>query len=84
MLFRIDPARGLERRPDLAFISHERWPLERRAPMAAAWEVVPDLAVEVVSPTNTANDVQDKVRDYCRAGVRLLWVVYPLHGLVQV
>jgi Uma2 family endonuclease len=84
MLFRIDPARGLERRPDLAFVSHGRWPLERRAPRESAWEVVPDLAVEVISPTNSANEVQDKLRDYFKAGVRQVWVVYPLHGLVQV
>src|SRR6059058_4936995 len=39
MLFVIDPARGRERRPDVAFVSHERWPIDRRAPKTAAWEV---------------------------------------------
>src|SRR3954471_18526769 len=36
MLFVIDPSRGRERRPDVAFVSHERWPIDRRAPKAAA------------------------------------------------
>ncbi len=40
------------RRPDLAFVSFDRWPIDR--PMSSrdnAWDVVPDLAVEVTSPT---------------------------------
>jgi Uma2 family endonuclease len=84
MLFRIDPASGLERRPDVAFVSHDRWPLERRVPAEAAWQMVPDLAVEVVRATNSANDVQDILRDYFQAGVRQVWVVYPRHHLIQV
>ncbi len=37
----------------------------------------PDLAVEVISPTDRAGDVQTKVRDYLEAGVQLMWVIYP-------
>jgi Uma2 family endonuclease len=44
--------------------------------------VVPDLAIEVISPTNTAADVLVKVRDYFRAGVRRVWVIYPVEGEV--
>ncbi len=84
MLFRIDPETGLDRRPDLAFVSQARWPLGRCAPTTPAWEVVPDLAIEVISPTNRANEVLEKVRDYFRTGVRMVWVVYPLFGEVQV
>ncbi len=45
------------------------------------WEdlhIVPDLAVEVLSPTDNANDLDEKVQDYLAAGVRLLWVIYPV------
>ena len=77
MLFRIDPERPLDRRPDVAFVSHERWALERRAPRTAAWEVVPDLAVEVLSPGNRTVDDGQKIEDYFRAGVRTVWLVYP-------
>src|SRR5262245_5921277 len=38
LLFLIDPARRLRRRPDVAFISRDRWPLHRRAPREVAWD----------------------------------------------
>jgi Uma2 family endonuclease len=57
MLFRIDAARNLQRRPDVSYVSFERWPKGKPVPGTPAWDVVPDLAVEVVSPTNGANEV---------------------------
>jgi len=72
-LFRLDQARGLERRPDLAFVSRQRW---KRPTQTGAWDVVPDLAVEVISPTNRAPEVLEKVHQYFASGVRLVWVVY--------
>jgi len=39
--------------------------------------MVPDLAVEVVSESNSAREVIQKVVDYLRGGSRLVWVVYP-------
>jgi Uma2 family endonuclease len=81
-LFVIDRVRRLSRRPDVAFVSRERWPPDRRPPDTWAWDVVPDLAVEVISPTNTADDAVVKTTEYLRAGTRLVWVVYT--GLRQV
>jgi Uma2 family endonuclease len=77
MMFRIDAANALDRRPDVAFVSYQRWPKKRRLPRTNAAEVVPDLTVEVVSPTNLAKDIAAKVEEYFRAGVRLVWVIYP-------
>jgi Uma2 family endonuclease len=77
MLFRIDLERGLERRPDVAFVSKERWPIGRRAPRMAAWDVVPDLAVEVISPSNRSLDDVQKIAEYFRAGALRVWIVYP-------
>jgi Uma2 family endonuclease len=37
----------------------------------------PDLAVEILSPSNTASDIHEKVLDYLAAGVRLIWIVDP-------
>jgi Uma2 family endonuclease len=66
------------RRPDVAFVSFDRWPAGRELPYGAnAWDVVPDLAVEVVGPSDPAEDLLDKVPEYFRAGVRLVWVIYP-------
>ena len=43
----------------------------------AFWEIAPDLAVEVVSPTETAEEIREKIRDYLQAGTPLVWVIYP-------
>ena len=40
LLFRMDPSRKLKRRPDLAFVSAEKWPLNRRVPEGEAWDLV--------------------------------------------
>ena len=42
------------------------------------------LAIEVISPSNTADEVEDKKRDYFRAGVRQVWVVYSRQGVVHI
>lgn len=39
---------------------------------------MPDLAVEIISLTNTADEVAEKLEEYYKAGVRLVWVVYPV------
>ena len=77
MIFRIDTAKDLQRRPDVAFVSHSKWPFNRRVPNVPVWDMVPDLAIEVVSPTNSAVDVQTKVQEYFEAGVSGVWVIYP-------
>jgi Uma2 family endonuclease len=84
MLFLIDAPRKLKRRPDVAFVSRERWPMSRRVPRTETWDVVPDLAVEVISPSNTADEVAGKLEEYFRSGVRLVWHVYPGQGKVYV
>ena len=74
-----------KRRPDVAFVSFDRWPVDRpMSPADDAWDVVPDLAVEVISPTDLANDLLHKVAEYFQAGVRLVWVVYPLFRRIHV
>jgi Uma2 family endonuclease len=77
MIFRIDQAKDLQRRPDVSFVSHARWPSHRRVPKVAVWDIVPDMAIEIVSPSNTADHVQEKIHDYFTAGVSRVWVVYP-------
>jgi Uma2 family endonuclease len=45
--------------------------------------VVPDLVVEVVSPNDLADEVNDKRAEWLDAGVRLVWVVYPVRQQVH-
>ena len=77
MLFDLTAAVGRKRRPDVAFVSYERWPRRRPIPRTNAWDVVPNLAVEIISATNQADDIVDKAAEYFRAGVELVWVIFP-------
>ena len=76
MPFRLNTSPRLDRRPDMAFVSQERWPIDRRAPKAAAWEVVPELAVEMIRPASIAVDLGKKIEEYFRAGCKAVWVIY--------
>jgi Uma2 family endonuclease len=76
-LFVVDAIRNLQRRPDVAYVSFGRWSRNLRVPRIEAWDVIPDLAVEVVSPSNTADEVLGKIREYFQAGVRRVWLIFP-------
>lgn len=84
MLFDFTKLTGKKRRPDLAFVSFDRWPREKQVPIPEGWEVVPNLAVEVASPTNPADEVIDKVLEYFTAGVERVWVIYPMQKQLYV
>lgn len=83
MLFRLEPDDRLDRRPNVAFVPYDRFP-DRVVPATEAWAVSPSLAVEIVSKTNTANDIQDKILDYFQHGVDLVWIIYPKTRTIQV
>ncbi|MEM6282572.1 MAG: Uma2 family endonuclease [Chloroflexota bacterium] len=70
------------RAPDVAFTSHERLPQQQD--FTKYGQVPPDLAVEVVSPNDSAGEVQHKVALYMEKGVTLVWVVYPKTRTVYV
>lgn len=69
-------APGLVRIPDVAFVSWERLP-GRRMPTEPVPGLVPDLAVEVLSASNTPGEMERKRREYFTAGVRLVWFIDP-------
>lgn len=64
------------RAPDVGFIAAGRIPPEG-LPDTGFTPFAPDLAVEVVSPGNTAAEIHRKVLDFLDAGTKLVWVVYP-------
>ncbi len=64
------------RYPDGAFVRRGRFP-DDRPPRRGHAALAPDLAVEVVSPNDEAEEVEARVCDFLRAGVGLVWVVYP-------
>lgn len=63
------------RGPDVSFVSAERIPPEGFG--GGFWNMAPDLAIEVISPSNTAAAIQEKVLDYLHAGASLVWVIHP-------
>jgi len=64
----------LVRIPDLSFVSWDQLP-NREVPEDPIPDLAPDLAVEVLSKGNTSKEMARKLRDYFRAGVRLVWFV---------
>ena len=77
--FPIEPS--LVRRPDLSFISAER---TSGVPNDGHCPIAPDLAIEVLSPNNTAYDLDRKLADYRSAAVKLTWVVNPEQRTVRI
>jgi len=76
----------LVRMPDVSFI---RWdsvddPQVIENPTGAFLEVAPDLAVEVLSPSNTRGEMEVKLGEYAKAGVKLVWYVDPERKEVDV
>jgi Uma2 family endonuclease len=65
---------GVVRIPDIAFIRAERLPgIDPRQRIQGA----PDLAIEVVSPTDDPNDLVLRIQQYLNSGARAVWVLYP-------
>jgi Uma2 family endonuclease len=67
---------GKVRKPDVTFVRKERLP-DALTLDAGYVYIPPDLAVEVVSPNDTANEVEKKVAEYLGVRVPLIWVIFP-------
>lgn len=70
------------RSPDVSFLAADKIP-----PTGLPEGFIsgpPDLAVEIVSPNDTATEIQAKVQDYLTHGAQLVWVIYPQQRLVVV
>jgi Uma2 family endonuclease len=67
---------GLVRIPDVSFVSWSRLP-EGEFPSHPIARVIPDLAIEVLSKGNTEGEMERKLGEYFKAGVRLAWLIDP-------
>ena len=76
LLFVFERNHSRGRRPDVAFVSRERC-RQSPLPKTGDWDVVPDLAVEVISPNDDASDLEEKLVEYFHFGVRQVWVLHP-------
>lgn len=80
--FRIATDPDTVRAPDIAFISRERF--EQTGVYKGYRPGAPDLAVEVLSPGDTAEEVEEKVAEWLAAGARAVWVLSPKRRTVTV
>ncbi len=67
---------------DSAFISNEN--LKKYGYPQGFFPIAPDIAIEVVSPSNTSEEMMEKVSLYLRNGSRLVWIIYPKNRVVAV
>ena len=74
---------GLVRIPDACFIRWDRVG-SREVPRAPICDIVPNLAVEIISHSNTRAEMDRKRHEYFEAGVELVWIVYPETMTVEV
>jgi Uma2 family endonuclease len=68
--------KGLVRMPAVSFLSWDKLP-ERLLPRAPIPKLAPDLAVEILSKSNTPEEIERKLGEYFLAGTRLAWVIDP-------
>jgi Uma2 family endonuclease len=71
------------RLPDVSFVSWDHFP-DRKLPAGQILDLVPDLAVEVLSPTNTNDEMARKRREYFAGGGKLVWEANPPTRTVEV
>jgi len=71
--FVLSEASDTVRAPDVSFISQDRIPADGIP--EEYWELAPDLAVEVLSPSDRASKVLEKVAEYLESGTKMVWVV---------
>ncbi len=69
-------AQGLVRIPDVSYVSWDRIP-GGEVPKKPVPNLAPDLAVEILSPTNTPGEMNRMVGEFFEAGVRLVWLIDP-------
>ncbi len=79
--FQLSADPPIVRVPDVSFVRTERLPSEELDEYLAG---APDLAVEVVSPNDRAEDLNLKVQQYLDAGARAVWVLFPKTRQVEV
>jgi Uma2 family endonuclease len=80
--FLLDRDPDTVRAPDAAFVSKKR--MGPGPPPKKFWPYPPDLAVEVVSPSETAESIQARVREWLAAGTSAVWLLYPGLSVVHV
>jgi Uma2 family endonuclease len=67
---------GNKRSPDVSFVARERLKGLKRPPRGF-FQGSPDLVVEILSPSNTVEEIHEKIVEYFNNDTRLVWVIHP-------
>jgi Uma2 family endonuclease len=65
--------------PDLAYFTKDELLRSERGE-----EPIPKFIIEIISPTNTVDELQAKLQDYFTSGVQVVWEIFPKYQLVRV
>ena len=74
---------GVVRAPDISFIRKDRLP-DGKIDMTPIGELIPDLAIEVISEGNTKAEIERKIGEYFLAGIEAVWIVDHFRRVVVV
>jgi Uma2 family endonuclease len=77
-------APGMVRLPDVSFVHWDRFPNRQIQVHVPIPDLVPDLAVEILSPSNTADEIERKRGEYFSRGTQLVWIIDPRARTVEV
>ena len=67
------------RRPDIIFLNENDIQKSK-----SEIDLVPQFIIEIVSDSNSINEVETKIRDYFSSGVKIIWIILPIHKEVKV
>ena len=73
---------GNQRMPDVSFVAARRIP--KKGEPLGKWNLAPDLAVEIILPSDSVKKVRGRLTEFFAAGVREVWIVEPEIGLLTV
>ena len=74
------PPTGIQlRRPDIAFLTKEQVQLGKHGE-----DVIPEFVIEIISESDNYYKIEEKITEYFKAGVKIIWNIVPEHKLVYV
>ncbi|WP_392535585.1 Uma2 family endonuclease [Nostoc sp. C117] len=75
---------GANRSPDVAWIRQERWDALTPEQKEKFPPIAPDFVLELMSPSDTLRETQDKMQEYINNGVKLGWLINPKMRQVEI
>lgn len=75
---------GATRSPDVGWVSLERWQQLTPQQQESFPPIAPDFVLELISPSDTLKETQDKMKEYIDNGVLLGWLIHRKQGFVEI